>query len=367
MFKLPFNSIARYMLKTILRFSWILALLLAACDQADKAPPEISLNPEPGTIDHKGTFTMSWSATEVDYCIASGDWTGNIKSSGSETIGPLTRDSIFIIDCYYSGKVISDSVTVKVRPPQTPEVKLSASPLSIAYQGKTTITWTSQYVKDCIADGDWSGQKETSGSISMDGLETDSEFRLNCNGPNGEVSDSISINVVEAGIQVPQVKLTATPTTVSYNGSSTLSWDTVDADICRASGDWFGSKARSGTQTINQLNTDSRFILTCTIAGGGGGEGIDAAEVRVGPAPPPIVKLTATPPKVKINGATVLRWSSSHADSCIAVGDWSGTKSISGTLNISGLKKESIFSLKCTGVGGLGTDTITVSLIDDNA
>jgi len=146
-----------------------------------------------------------------------------------------------------------------------------------------------------------------------------------------------------------------------------LSWNTQDADICKASGDWFGSKARSGTQTISQLNTDSRYILTCIIAGGGGGEGIDAAEVSVRPAPQPVVTLTASPTQVALNGATTLRWSSSHARSCIAIGDWSGTKSTSGTLTISGLRKNSKFSLKCTGVGGLGTASITVALIDDSA
>ena len=354
------------MLNTILRFSWIFALLLSACDQADRIKPEIRLTAEPGTIDYKGTFTMSWTATAVDYCIASGDWSGNIKSSGSKTLGPLTRDSFYILNCFYSGNAVSDSVSVKVRAPEIPQVNLSASPLSIAFQDSTTITWSSEHVENCMATGDWSGQKELNGSVRIEALETDSEFRLICSGPQGEVSDSVAINVVEAGISVPRVNLTATPATISYNGSTTLSWNSLNADICRASGNWFGSKARSGTQTITQLNSDSRFILSCTIAGGGGGEGVDAVEVRVAPAPPPTVKLTANPRQVSINGSATLRWSSSHADSCIAIGDWSGTKSISGTLTISGLKKDSKFSLKCTGVGGLGSDSIIVPLTGGN-
>lgn len=352
------------MLKTILRFSWILLPLLSACNQPDGEKIEIRLDPEPSTIDYNGTFTMSWSTSSVDYCIAEGDWSGNIKSSGTKTLGPLTRDSIYILNCYASGNRVSDSVSVKVRAPEIPQINLSASPLSIGFRDSTTITWSSQYVKDCIAAGDWSGQKALSGSVKMEGLESDSEFRLICSGPQGEVSESVSINVVEAGITVPRVKLTATPAMISYNGSTTLNWNTVDADICRASGDWFGSKARNGTQTIKQLITDSRFILTCTIAGGGGGEGIDVAEVKIGSAPPPQVILTARPTRIPMNGATTLTWSSSHAESCIAVGDWSGTKSISGTLTISDLKKESLFSLNCTGVGGLGSNSITITLED---
>jgi hypothetical protein len=355
-----------YMLKINLRFSWVLVLLLSACDQSDKITPTITLNPEPASIDYNATFNMSWTATAVDYCIASGDWTGNIKSSGSRTLGPLTRDSFFILSCYHSGDVISESVEVKVRSAQIPQVNLSASPLSIAFQDSTTITWSSKHVEDCIAAGDWSGEKEPNGSLTIEGLESASEFRLVCSGAQGEIIKSVSIDVGEEGIQVPRVNLTAIPATISHNGSTTLSWETLGADFCRASGDWFGSKARSGMETSKQLKTDSRFILTCSIAGGGGGEGGDAAEVRVRPAPPPVVTLTANPPEVALNGATTLRWSSSHAQSCIAVGDWSGTKSISGTLTINGLEKSSMFSLKCTGSGGLGSGSVTVTLIDDN-
>lgn len=358
---------ATYMLKINFRFSWVLALLLSACNQSEPRLPTLNLSPEPATIDYNGTFTMSWSATEVDYCIASGDWTGNIKESGSRTLGPLTRDSFFVMNCYYSDNEISDSVSVKVRPSKIPRVNLSASPLSIGFQDSTTLTWSGSHVNECIAEGDWSGPRDLNGSVTIQGLEKDSEFRLICSGPQGETRESVSIKVAEAGIKVPRVDLIATPATISYNGSTTLSWNTQDADICRASGDWFGSKARSGTETSKQLNKDSRFILTCTIAGGGGGEGIDAAVVRVRPAPPPEVTLTASPQQVAIDGSTTLRWSSSHARSCIAIGDWSGTKSISGALTISGLKKNSEFSLKCTGVGGLGTGSVTVTLIDDNA
>lgn len=363
---MTFISVATYMLKTILRFSWVLLLLLSACDQSDESLPEVRLIPETGTVDYNGTFTLSWTTTGIDYCLASGDWVGNLKRSGSKTLGPLTRDSFYVLNCYSAGKEFSESVTAKVRTPKIPEVNLSASPLSVAFQGSTTITWSSNHVQDCIATGDWSGQQKLSNTIKVEGLEKDSEFGLICSGPQGEVSEHVNINVAEAGIKVPRVNLTATPAITSYNGSTKLSWNTQDADICRASGNWFGSKARSGTKTVRQLKTDRKFILTCTIAGGGGGEGIDAVEVKVLPAPPPTVKLTASPPQVANNGATTLRWSSSHADSCIAIGDWSGTKSISGTLTISGLRKESVFSLKCTGDGGLGTDSITVTLQGGN-
>jgi hypothetical protein len=355
------------MLKTIVRFLWVFTLLLSACDKAEKSPPEIKLNPETDSVDYNGRFTLSWVTKAIDYCIASGDWNGNLKASGSKTLGPLTRDSLYVLDCYRSGKVISDSVAVKVRAPQIPQINLSASPLSIAFQDSTTVSWSTQHVTECIADGDWSGPKPVNGSVHMEGLETNSEFRLTCKGPQGEVRGSVSVNVLEAGIIVPRVNLTASPTKISYNGSTTLSWNTQNADICRASGNWFGSKARNGTETIKQLTRDSHFILSCTIAGkGGGGEGVDAAQVSVSPPPQPVVTLTASPASIRNNESTTLRWSSSHAKSCIATGAWSGTRGISGTRTINGLTKESVFHLNCSGVGGLGSATVTITLMNGN-
>ena len=353
------------MSKAKLIFSSLL-LLVAGCNPADRPPPEVSLTPDATTVDYNGSFTLSWQASRVDYCIASGDWTGNVKFSGSETLGPLTRDSFYLLDCYKSGELISRSVSIEVREPQIPQVKLSASPLSMAFGGTTTVSWSSEHVEQCIAEGDWSGPQQLNGSLRLEGLTSDSEFRLFCSGPQGDVSDSISINVYEKGIEVPQVSLTATPASIPFDGSTTLSWSTIGADICRASGDWFGSRNRSGTEGIRQLTQDSRFILTCRVAGGRGGEGIDVAEVRVGPPPEPTVTLTANHSEVAANGSVTLRWSSSHADSCIAIGDWTGTKRFSGTQTISGVEENSEFSLKCIGIGGLGTDTVKIRVLDNN-
>ncbi len=352
------------MSKTKLIVPSLLLLLLAGCDQADKPPPEVKLNPSATSVDYNDTFTMSWEATRVDYCIASGDWKGNIKRSGSEILGPLTRDSFYVLDCFKSGELISESVSIEVGAPQIPKISLSAHPLSIEYGGSSTITWTSENVDNCTAEGDWIGTQTLKGSLKLEGLANDSEFRLYCTGPQGEVSDSISIDVYEPGIVVPQVSLTASPANIPFNGSTTLSWNTTGADICRASGDWFGSRDRSGSQGIRQITQDSRFILTCTIAGGGGGQGIDVAEVRVDPPPAPSVTISANHAEVKPNGSVTLRWSSSHADSCIGIGDWTGTKRFSGTQTIASVEQDSEFTLKCIGVGGLGTDTVNISVTE---
>ena len=70
------------------------------------------------------------------------------------------------------------------------------------------------------------------------------------------------------GHKPPTISLSASPTTVSMNGFTTINWSSKRARECTASGDWSGSKATSGSQTIGALNTDSTFNLSCSGAGG---------------------------------------------------------------------------------------------------
>lgn len=341
--------------------------LITACSQSPGTPPEVSLTPDRTSVEYEGNVVLSWQARGTDYCIASGDWSGNVKRSGSKTLGPLTRDSLYMLDCFDKGEKISSSVSVSVGQPQIPVIRLSASPLSIPFDGTTTLSWSSEHVMDCQASGAWSGPKPAAGSEQVTGLSSDSEFILTCTGPRREVSDSVRVDVYEQGIIVPLVELNATPARVSYDGSTVITWNSSNADICRASGDWSGSKNRSGSETVRQLKSDSRFIMTCSMAGDRGVAGVNAIDVAVEAPPQPVVTLTATPPRVVANGSTTLRWSSSNADSCIATGDWSGTRRAAGTQTIRSLQGGATFTLRCAGIGGSGSNSVSVGLIDQPA
>ncbi len=55
---------------------------------------------------------------------------------------------------------------------------------------------------------------------------------------------------------------------VAVNGGTTLQWSTSNATSCNASGAWSGSKALSGSQSINSLTSSATYSLSCS--GGGG-------------------------------------------------------------------------------------------------
>jgi hypothetical protein len=66
----------------------------------------------------------------------------------------------------------------------------------------------------------------------------------------------------------PSVSLSASPTSVTSGGGSTLSWSATNATGCTASGGWTGSVATSGSKTTGALSASRTYTLTCTGAGG---------------------------------------------------------------------------------------------------
>jgi len=227
--------------------------------------PTISLSSSPTNVSINGSTTINWSSKHSSSCTASGDWSGNMATSGSQTINAITTDSTFNLTCSGAGGNSSDSVSVTVSSPTTPTVNLSASPSSLPYNGSTTLSWNSANVNDCVASGDWSGSKATSGSQTVSALTSTSSFNLTCSGAGGSANKSVNVTVAAP---LPTLSFSASPGTVSQNGSTTLNWSAIDATGCTASGDWSGTKDLSGAVTISSLTNDSQFTLTCNGAGG---------------------------------------------------------------------------------------------------
>jgi hypothetical protein len=81
---------------------------------------------------------------------------------------------------------------------------------------------------------------------------------------------------------------------------------------------------------------------------------------------PPTVTLNTNPQVTSIphNGTVGLAWSSTNATSCTATGDWTGTKTVSGTQTVGPFTgpRTLTFTLTCTGAGGSRAATTTVQV-----
>jgi hypothetical protein len=83
--------------------------------------PTLQLAAGPTTINSGATSTLSWTATNVASCSASGGWSGTRSLSGSQSVGPLTATTTYTLTC----GALSRSVTVIVNPPDAPPVSYS--------------------------------------------------------------------------------------------------------------------------------------------------------------------------------------------------------------------------------------------------
>ncbi|MDJ0710570.1 MAG: hypothetical protein QNJ14_09280 [Woeseiaceae bacterium] len=158
----------------------------------------------------------------------------------------------------------------------------------------------------------------------------------------------------------PTVSLSASPTEVQAQGTTTLTWNANNATSCTASGNWSGSRPMSGSEAIGPLSTNSSFSLTCS---GNGGTSADSVNVTVQSAPAaPVVSVSANPRTVDEGDNVVVEWSSSNADSCAASGGWTGSKSTSGNESIGPLTSDVTFTLTCSGAGGDASDSVSVAV-----
>ncbi len=150
-----------------------------------------------------------------------------------------------------------------------PTLMLDAAPSIVAFQGVSTLTWTTSSATECNASDDWSGPRDVSGQEDTNPLEQDSTFTLTCsNGSGVSVSDSVTVTVDNAPANPPTLVFTSNASSVPMNGSATLTWQSTDADSCLASGAWSGQKPTSGSESSGSLSSDATFNLDCTGPGG---------------------------------------------------------------------------------------------------
>ncbi len=239
--------------------------------------------------------------------------------------------------------------------PTSPTVTLSISPPSITSGSSATISWTSTNATSCITSG-FSGSG-TSGSASVSPT-TSTTYSVTCMGSEGSATGSATISepltVTPATVQTPTVSLTASPTSITSGGSSTLTWSSTNASSCVATG--FTGTATTGSATVSPT-TSTTYSITCT---GTGGSATGSATVSVtATTPAPTVSLTASPTSITSGGSSTLTWSSTNASSCVATG-FTGTAT-TGSATVSPTTSTT-YSITCTGTGGSATGSATVSV-----
>ncbi|NIP15371.1 MAG: hypothetical protein GWM88_11900 [Pseudomonadales bacterium] len=108
----------------------------------------------------------------------------------------------------------------------------------------------------------------------------------------------------------------------------------------------------------------SAFLAAC---GGGGGSRSSESSTQTpqtSDPPPPAPRLSFEASKsVVVSGSTVtLSWTSEDTDQCNGSGDWSGTKSLSGSESVGPVNDDATYVLDCSGEGGAVERAVSVDV-----
>ena len=349
-------------------------------EETQNTPPTVNLTASPTHVSYNGVSTLSWNSDNATSCMATGganNWGGSVPLDGSQSSGNLTHTTTFTITCTNGqGQSATDSATVTVDSVgNQPTVNLTADDTSIDDGDHTTLRWTSNNADYCTASGGrngWSGSRSTSGTFNTGDLHNDTTYTIQCYNNYGSATDSVTVRVDDNNNNgnEPDVRIYANPSTVNYNGSSIITWDSDDADTCRSTGGTSGwsksSRGRSGTFYANGITSDTTFNITCE---NDEGTARDSVTVRVQGTTvgnQPTVVLYADSTNVTYGGTTFIRWSTTNATSCFASGGstgWAGTKSIGpGSFYTGSLYSARTYILTCSNNYGSSTDSVIVGV-----
>lgn len=114
-----------------------------------------------------------------------------------------------------------------------------------------------------------------------------------------------------------------------------------------------------GVRAVRVVGAFVLAILLSACGGGGGGGGSSAPVVAS-----PTVSISTDTGQLVAGGNVTVSWSSTNASSCTSSGGWSGSKSTSGSEEISlDSPGSTTFSLSCTGAGGSRSASATVEVL----
>jgi hypothetical protein len=215
-----------------------------------------------------GSTTLTWSTVQASSCTASGSWTGAVATSGSQTVTIATTgtNTYTLVCANAAGATATSSVTLTDTLPAAPVLALSAG--SIVLGQSAGITWSSAGATSCTASGSWSGTLPASGSQILTpaagGTDT---YSLTCANTLGTSAASTTSLTVAAPPAAPTLKLASS--SIDVGASTTITWSSVNATACTASGTWSGTQATSGTQTLKASSAGTySYTLTCLNSAG---------------------------------------------------------------------------------------------------
>jgi len=325
-------------------------------------PPELTFTADDYDIDYGTSTTLRWTSNYTTSCNALGTFGWSKPTTGTYDTGALFSSRTYTLRCYGDGGTrVTQNITINVgpNPNPVPTLNFSAQNDPIAYNTSTTLNWTTTNADTCSGSGAWgSSSRPTSGSYNTGNLTGDASYSLSCDGPGGNVSQTITVTVGDP-TNPPDVNFWADDYNISYNSSTTVRWTSDHANWCTLSYNSSSTGvALDGSYGTGNLINDTIFSLSC---GNTAGTTTQALTINVNmTGPPPTINLWADENPIDYGSSTTVRWTTTDANSCVMIGV--GSVPINGSMGTGTLYSARTYTLECIGPGGLSQESITINI-----
>lgn len=301
-------------------------------------------------------------------CVATGAGTARITAEPLTTsifaFGRSQNDGnepVFIAN----PSIKTNSVFWDVKVYNPPSVTISADNFIVSAGESVTLSWAGQYVDSCQASGDWSGSKAVLDSETLGPLNVSQVYKITCSGGGGQTSALVNVSV-SSMIKQPNIEFYSDVSTVSAGQETKLNWNVANASVCNAYSptmvNWTGTRPVSGNELTGPIFSESEFWLTCT---GDNGSASKILTIKMNEPQEilPSLSFSADRSEVHFGESVELLWAAENSVSCVASGNWSGTKEVSGSENTGPLSANVSYKLTCqNSTGQEETKTVDIKV-----
>ncbi len=312
--------------------------------------PTANISADDTSIIQGGSTTLSWSTTNADMASIDqgiGIVTPNIAGSRVESPTVTTTYTILATNAYGSA---SDTVTITVSEQPMPTVSISAEPNTIFNPDNVLLSWNSTNA-DSVEIDQGIGQVTPveGGSLEIPVNET-TTYTITATNAYGSATDFVTVAVG----QLPGVSISATRSPITQGESTTLVWESVNADSCSID-QGIGDVDLSGNREVSPLVTTTYTIEATNDSGP------VTASVTVEVNELPVIDtFTADTPSINEGQSATLSWMTANADSA-SIDRGVGTVSPNGSVMVSPTVTTT-YTLTATNAYGSDTALLTITV-----
>lgn len=275
----------------------------------------VALTASPATITEGDSTTLSWEfGKDTGIWVTIDELPGQKWDGvqGSTVVSP-SATMTYTARAHKKGSPNEPTCVTKVvvekAPELCPECTLTADVTEITRGEGVTLTWTSK-------DGETATIDNGVGSVDLNGgtvvyPTSNTTYTLTVTSKDGKTIDcEVHIVVHEPPVDAPVCTLTASPTTITKGGNSTLTLTSENADTATIDQGIGNTATNTSLSVVPTVDT----TYTATVTGKGGTVTCSAPIiVEVPTEPTPVCGMTVDDSLITKGASTTVRWSSSNA------------------------------------------------------